>query len=166
MTKKPYCLTSSLGKFNKRVSMEDNKTSVNKIDVRKKKIIYKHSIFGNWLLAIGFDHEDINTILEEGKELYITHLKINQNSDPSMIVQIVEEFCFENNLKEKQKVVLVHFKIMSNNNNDFSMLPLISSITQQIIDATYEDADMFFSSNTCDISEVCEMDMIVVVVYK
>lgn len=42
--------------------MEDNKTSVNKIDVRKKKIliqnakhkkiIYKHSIFGNWLLAI------------------------------------------------------------------------------------------------------------------
>ncbi|WP_067175238.1 hypothetical protein [Sulfurospirillum sp. UCH001] len=83
-----------------------------------------------------------------------------------MIVQIVEEFCFENNLKEKQKVVLVHFKIMSNNNNDFSMLPLISSITQQIIDATYEDADMFFSSNTCDISEVCEMDMIVVVVYK
>ena len=156
--------------------MEDNKTSVNKIDVRKKKIliqnakhkkiIYKHSIFGNWLLAIGFDHEDINTILEEGKELYITHLKINQNSDPSVIVQIVEEFCCDNNLKEKQKVVLVNFKIMHNSNNDFSMFPLCSSITLQIMDATYEDADMFFSSNTSDTSEVCEMDMIVVVVYK
>lgn len=103
--------------------MEENKTSFNKIDVRKKKIliqnaklkkiIYQDIDFSNWLSDFSLDYEYIDSMLEEGKKSYLTYLKINQNSN---IDQIEEEFYLDNNFKKTSKLVWIHVKYMDNGN--------------------------------------------------
>ena len=159
--------------------MEENKASANKIDVRNirlliqyeelKKIMYKYAVFSDGPGDINCASEDCDTILDRAKESHIMYLKINQNTCTSMIDQIIEEFFLDINLKNTNQAIWMNFKYMNNSNKDFSMLPLCSYIAEQIIDAADVDTDIIFSTqenDTCDTSEVWEMDMIVIVVYK
>ena len=163
--------------LNQRVSMEENKTSFNKIDVRKKKIliqnaklkkiIYQDIDFSNWLSDFSLDYEYIDSMLEEGKKSYLTYLKINQNSN---IDQIEEEFYLDNNFKKTSKLVWIHVKYMDNGNGfPIYMEYKLDFIITQISYDAHEDSDQIRSSQKIDACDLCnpwDIDLIVVVVYK